>query len=85
MVCFGRSDIVRRFHPISYMLTSREEEQDFFIFYEELIRVAKSVTVYFQPYYVMQDAAAASAAALRKLFPNAYILMIIISTEYPIR
>jgi hypothetical protein len=75
LVCFGRSDVTRRFHPITYMLTSKEEEVDFHIFFTELIQIALSNKIFFQPYYIMQDAAKASAAAVSKLFPGAYILM----------
>jgi hypothetical protein len=75
LVCFGRSDVARRYHPISYMLTSREEEKDFFVFYDELLRLANSCNIFFRPYYVMQDAAPASAVALRRVFPYTYVLM----------
>ncbi len=72
---FGRSDAARRYHPISYMLTSREEEKDFCVFYDELLRLANSCNIFFRPYYVMQDAASASAVALRRVVPLTYVLM----------
>ena len=41
LVVFGRTDIVRKFHPIALMLTSHEQTVDYQFFYSTMTQVTK--------------------------------------------
>ena len=54
---------------------SHETENDFFIFYTELLELTKNLRIRFRPKYIMQDALTASYAAAMAIFPNTTILI----------
>jgi hypothetical protein len=75
LIVYGVSDQCGVFHPIAYMITSHEKEEDFEHFYKGLIECAESLDLEYDPEFIMQDAQAASRSAVLKLFPNVNILM----------
>ena len=75
MIVYGVSDLVGRFHPVSFMLTSHETILDFDVFYMGLSDLAVFFYIEYDPEYTMQDACDASLASIRKLFPNVKCLM----------
>ena len=75
LVVYGVTDLCGQFHPIAFFITSHETEDDFFIFYSELLALTNSLKIHFDPKFIMQDALPASYNAATRLFPNATILM----------
>jgi hypothetical protein len=75
VVVYGVTDMKGQFHPISFMLTSHEQEEDFVYFYRSLIKQAELMSLEYNPQYMMQDACRASFNAVEKCFPDAIILM----------
>ena len=74
LMVFGNTDFQGKFHPICFMVSSHETEEDFFNLYSGLIELADKMGISFEPDYIMQDACQASYNAAIKLF-NADILM----------
>lgn len=68
VVCFGRTDVSRRYHPICFMLTSHEEADDYEYFYKSIYNLALMYGIVFEPAYMMQDASLSEAAALKIVF-----------------
>ena len=75
LIVFGRTDLRRQFHPISFMVTSHEDNTDFSFFYSELIKILNILKINFSLYYLMQDACQASYNAEKTIFQNTTILM----------
>ena len=72
---FGRTDIVRKFHPIALMLTSHEQIIDYQFFYSTMAEITKSLNIEFEMKYIMQDASKAESTACLSIFPSAIIIM----------
>ena len=64
---FGVIDMIGQLHPIAFMLTSFETEYDFDHLYSGLIKLAEILDFNFDPEYIMQDAAGASALSAKKI------------------
>ena len=75
LIVNGVSDAIGKFHPASFMVTSHETEDDFSLFYDNLINEAERLDVNYEPEFIMQDACPASKNALIKFFPNVKFLM----------
>jgi hypothetical protein len=58
------------------VVTSHETEDDFYLFYDNLINEAERLDVNYDPEYIMQDACPASKNAINKFFPNVKFLML---------
>jgi hypothetical protein len=70
LVVYGVTDLCGHFHPIAFFITSHETENDFFLFYTELLALASSLKILFDPKFIMQDALPASYNAAVLLFPK---------------
>ena len=75
LIVYGLSDQVGRFHPVSFMITSHEKEEDFDVFYQGLVNLAEFFDIEFDPEYIMQDACDASLNSILKFFPEVLPLM----------
>ena len=75
LIVYGVSDQVGRFHPVCFMITSHETEEDFKFFYTGLVNLAESFDVEYDPEFLMQDACPASEKAVKFFFPEVIILM----------
>jgi hypothetical protein len=75
LLIFGRSDKSRQFHKIAFMITSREQEPDFVLFYESLCQIAKKLKIRFKPRYIVQDGSEAMKNAALTVFKDVQILM----------
>jgi len=72
---FGVIDLKGQLHPIAFMITSFETVYDFDHLYSGLIELAQLLDYNFDPCFIMQDAATASATSAKKHFPNVKNLM----------
>ena len=72
---FAITDKTGQLFQISFMITSFETEYDFDQFYSGLIQLSDDLDLNFDPDFIMQDAAEASANSAIKFFPNVTILM----------
>ena len=70
LLVYGVSDIQGHFHPICFMLTSHETEQDFDYFFNELIEQSDLMDIEYNPKFMMQDACQASLNSIKKLLPD---------------
>ena len=74
MIVYGVTDAAGKFHPVSFMISSHETEEDFKIFFDDLFSEAESLDVSYEPEFVMQDTCPASKKAIQAHF-NVKILM----------
>ena len=75
LVVYGISDMHGRFHPICFMLTSHETEQDFKFFFDGLIKQTELLNIEFNPDFTMIDANKASLNAIKQCLPYTEVLM----------
>ena len=75
LIVYGVTDQCGQFHPICYMITSHETEDDFDEFYQGLIELAEVMDLSYDPEFIMQDAQTASRTAALKHFHGVKILM----------
>jgi hypothetical protein len=75
LIVYGVTDQCGQFHPVCYMITSHETEEDFNVFYEGLIQIADEMDLSYEPEFIMQDAQAAARSAAVNAFPDVKILM----------
>jgi hypothetical protein len=56
LVVYGITDIQGRLHPVAFMLTSTESEEDFVNFYVGLNNLkCKNINIDYNPRFIMQD------------------------------
>jgi len=84
VIC-GVVDAHGHFHPICFMISSHEKEEDFVDLLEGLIELSNSLGLVFEPQYVIMDACDASYNAVEKVFPRAKILMCWFHVQFNIR
>ena len=75
LIVYGVSDSEGKFHPVSFMISSHETQQDFTVFYQGLIKEAEKLDINYEPEIIMQDACPASRNAILDFFPNVKFLM----------
>jgi len=75
LVIYGITDIQGKFHPVAFMITSNESEEDFVEFYKSIKELAAELDIEFEPQFIMQDACQASYNAALNVFPNVKVLM----------
>jgi hypothetical protein len=68
LIVYGVSDAAGKFHPVSFMISSHETEEDFKIFFDDLFSEAESLDISYEPEFVMQDACPASKKAIQAHF-----------------
>ena len=68
LIVLGVTDINRTFHPICYMFTSHETEDDYDHFFDRLLIECDCFGFKFEPKYMCSDAAAAIANSVEKFF-----------------
>ena len=73
--CISVSDSDGKFHPVSFMISSNETQQDFTVFYQGLINESEKLDINYEPELIMQDACPASRNAILDFFPNVKFLM----------
>ena len=56
LMVFGATDMARQFHPIAYMVTSHETDQDFSHFLDSIADIAERFGIVFDPKYITVDA-----------------------------
>jgi hypothetical protein len=70
LIVLGITDMDRRFHPICYMFTSHEQEQNYNYFFDSLLLVCSDFGFKFEPKYICTDASFAIANAIESHFSN---------------
>ena len=53
LIVYGVSDAIGKFHPVSFMISSHETQNDLERFYEDLINEAESLDNNYEPEMVM--------------------------------
>jgi hypothetical protein len=56
LVAFRRTDLSRQYHPIAFMVTSHECNEDYEYFYKSLAHISCSLNIPVSMCYVVQDA-----------------------------
>ena len=82
---FGATDISRRFHPVAFMITSHEQEEDFVYFFKSLLEIAVKCNVDLLINYIVQDACRACYNAVEKVFPENKIIMCWFHLKYNVK
>ena len=75
LVVYGITDIQGRLHPVAFMLTSTESEEDFVNFYVGLNDLCKNMNIDYNPRFIMQDHCQASYNAAKTVYPDTNLLM----------
>jgi hypothetical protein len=75
LVVYGVSDQTGRFHPVCYMITSHETQEDFEYFFQGINDLCNEMGLEYDPEYIMQDACPASRSAILEFFPDVIVLM----------
>jgi hypothetical protein len=75
LVVFGVTDLKGVFHPICFMITSHETEEDFYYMYHGLHIQCEIMELEWRPSFIMQDAQQSSYNAIKRLFPDVEVLM----------
>ena len=70
LMILGVSDMARQFHPICYMFTSHEKEEDYDHFFQSIIVECESFGFKFEPKFICTDAASAIANSVEAFFSN---------------
>jgi hypothetical protein len=68
LIVLGITDMERHFHPIAYMFTSHEQEQDYDHFFDSLLQKCNSFGFKFEPKVFCSDASSAIVNSIEKRF-----------------
>jgi hypothetical protein len=75
LLVFGITDYDRHFHPIAFMVTSHETEEDFKYFFVSLNTIANDLKITFQLKSIVSDACHAMYNALNEVYLNIIIVL----------
>lgn len=75
LIVFGCSDVRRRFHPISFMITSHETKDTYSHFFSRMLDLCSMSNIVLEPRYMVQDADQAMANAVIDAFSQCTIIM----------
>ena len=81
LVCFGRLDMVRCYHPVAFMLTSHESHADYVYFYRSMSMIVAALNIPLTIPYLMQDASKAEYAGIKSVYPNVFFDYVLFSFE----
>ena len=70
LIVLGITDMERQFHPIAFMFTSHEQEQDYVHFLGSLLNECKLFGYKFEPKFFDTDSSGAIANAIEHHFSN---------------
>jgi hypothetical protein len=68
LIVLGITDMERHFHPIAFMFTSHEQEQDYVHFFSSLLNECRLMGYKFEPKFFCTDASGAIANAIEHHF-----------------
>lgn len=74
LVAFGRLDMVRCYHPVSFMITNHECKEDYEYFYKSVAMITADFNIPLKICYIMQDASQSEYCGLRLVCPEAIVL-----------
>lgn len=77
LIVYGVTDITRKFHPISFMITSHEQENDFTHFWKSMLLVCSQFNVNLKcdMQYICIDASRSMYNSIEKNFPDTTSIM----------
>lgn len=75
LVVFGRTDIAHQFYPVSFIIASHEQTEDYIHFYQSMIQLCKQLNMPFLPPFIMQDACDAEHNAVAQVFNNQTVVL----------
>lgn len=85
LVIYGVTDIRGHLHPVAFMITSKEQEEDFTYFYSGLQDLCQNMNLDYKPRFIMQDHCYASLNAAKNVYPSATVLMCYFHVKLNIR
>jgi hypothetical protein len=85
VIVFGFTDLNHIYHPLAYMFTSHEEEDDYLHFFQSFLDLTIKYDLPFDPKFMMIDASHAMANAIRASLPQSTILMCYFHLKYNIQ